>query len=225
MSNAAIPPLIQSDAFFSNILLSGRSEFKETVLVPEPTLPNSATNKEYVDNHSGGDPGLPFGSVQFNNNGVLGGSSDFIWDNDEKILTVNGNVVAQNNLSISDATLKSNIYPLNSDQCLETLAKIECFKYKLLDSEKESYGVMAQQLEEIGLENIVHDGPTNKSVAYAQLLPLVIASMKKLDEKINSMNFIMNQISTFNPDEEEFVIKTHEPIIKKKRGRSPRRKY
>ena len=41
------------------------------------------------------------------------------------------------------------------------------------------YGVIAQQLEEIGLNNMV-SGTEQKSVNYLQLIPLIIEAIKKL---------------------------------------------
>jgi len=89
MHNVAVPPRLISDAQFSNLLISRQAEFQATVTVPEPTLASSAANKEYVDGGGGGGtPGLPFNSVQFNNTGVFAGTSDFLWDNTLKQLTV-----------------------------------------------------------------------------------------------------------------------------------------
>jgi hypothetical protein len=184
----ASPPRITSDANFSNILTSLQSKLGPT-FVPTPILPTDAANKDYVDTHGGGgNPGGLNTDVQYNNNGSFAGSSDFTWDNVLKQLTVNGDVIAQNHLSTSDIMLKSNITELNCDKSLELLSKIECYKYNLLDSDQETYGVMAQQLEKIGLDNLVNNGTGYKSVAYTQLLPLIIASLKKLNQKIDSSN-------------------------------------
>lgn len=181
----AAPPRITSDANFSNILSSEQSKLGPTI-VPTPILPTDAANKEYVDTHGGG--GTPGGSnteVQYNDNGTFAGSPDFVWDNVLKQLTINGDVIAQNHLSTSDVMLKNNITELDSSLSLELLSKIECYKYNLLDSDQETYGVMAQQLEEIGLNNVVNSGSEYKSVAYTQLVPLIIASLKQLNQKVD----------------------------------------
>ncbi len=203
----ASPPRITSDANFSNIMSSEQSKFQSIVTVPTPTLETGAANKNYVDTHGGG--GTPGGNnteVQYNNNGLFGGSSDFVWDNTLKKLTVNGNIIAQNHLSTSDIMLKSNISELDNCQSLELLSKIECYKYNLLDSDQETYGVIAQQLEEIGLNNLVNKGSDYKSVAYTQLVPLIIASLKQLNKKVE------NNHVPFKPLEQPISFKPFKPL-------------
>jgi hypothetical protein len=161
-----------------------------------PVNATDGANKSYVDAATGSAPGLPANSVQFNSSpaGVFTGTSDFIWDDISKILSVNGTVIAKDHLSTSDMLLKTNIQPLTSSlstSSLDLLSKIECYRYNLMNSDKETYsdketfGVMAQQLEQIGLENLVHNpDDDHKSVAYMQLITLVIDSIKTLDNKV-----------------------------------------
>lgn len=243
--NLAVPPSIYSDAQFTNLLISKQAEFQSITTVPDPTLPTSAANKEYVDAHGGGNPGLPLNSVQYNSSGTFAGSSDLLWDQSLKTLTVNGDVIAQNHLSVSDVMLKNNIMQLSNDQSLELLSKIECYKYNLLDSDTETYGVMAQQLENIGLKNIVNQGADFKSVAYIQLLPLIIASLKKLNEKVEGIQtfkpFTSSQppppfqpplpqpqpepkiFEPYDPDESKIITKKFQTNITRKKRRSVRR--
>ncbi len=60
-----------------------------------PISNNDAANKAYVDSQAT-DPEGPNNSVQYNNSGTFGGSSDFYWNNSTKFLTVNGQVALPN---------------------------------------------------------------------------------------------------------------------------------
>jgi hypothetical protein len=162
------------------------SALKMTVINP-PTAASDLANKAYVDAATGSSPVGPSNALQFNNSGIFGGSGDLLWNDTTKILTVNGLVVAQDHMSISDKTLKKNILKIDGENCLGILSKIECFKYNLLDSDKETYGVMAQQLEEIGLGNLINNDNDYKTVSYIQIITLLISSLKLLNEKLNSV--------------------------------------
>jgi len=167
----------------------------------------------------------------------------------EFYLGVNGDIIANNHLSVSDATLKDNIIQLSNDRSLELLTQIECYKYNLLNSDKETYGVMAQQLEKIGLKNIVNQGTEQgeghfKSVAYIQLLPLIIASLKKLNEKVNAggsdkrpssptfrpYQSQLSQMSSFKPFENSVmadpkqVLKKYERDVRSQKRKSNRKR-
>jgi hypothetical protein len=89
----------------------------------------------------------------------------------------------------SDATLKTEINPLNNS--LATLNKVEGYSYKWLKDEgtgKEMWGVLAQQLETIGLGHMVTNGGEHKAVNYLQLIPLIIESVKELNKKLDLLN-------------------------------------
>jgi hypothetical protein len=89
----------------------------------------------------------------------------------------------------SDATLKTEINPLNNS--LATLNKVEGYSYKWLKDEgtgKEMWGVLAQQLETVGLGHMVTNGGEHKAVNYLQLIPLIIESVKELNKKLDLLN-------------------------------------
>jgi len=89
----------------------------------------------------------------------------------------------------SDMVLKTNIKSIESP--LTTLNKIECFSYnwKTNPTGTIQYGVMAQQLESIGLGSIVNtNGQGFKGVNYNSLIPFLIESIKILNDKIDNLN-------------------------------------
>lgn len=151
-----------------------------------PVNPTDAANKAYVDAATGSAPGLPFTSVQYNDGGIFAGTNDFVWDNTNKILTVNGDVVANTYNTTSDATLKTNVEQI--DNPLNYLNKIEGYSYNLLGNKERTYGVMAQEVEQIdGLENIVKKVGDRKIVDYQQFVPLLIESVKELSQEVNEL--------------------------------------
>jgi hypothetical protein len=86
----------------------------------------------------------------------------------------------------SDATLKTKIVQLGDP--MSTLGKIEGYSYEWIRDEgtgKEMWGVLAQQLESVGLNHMVTQGTDHKSVNYIQLIPLLIEAVKELSYKID----------------------------------------
>ena len=98
-------------------------------------------------------------------------------------LNVAGNVFGNRFLTTSDVLLKRDIEPLNDS--LDRLRQIECCSYKLIDDDQnvEQYGVMAQQLEKIGLGHLVDNTRRFKSVNYINLIAMLIDAVKDLDKR------------------------------------------
>lgn len=100
-------------------------------------------------------------------------------------------IVAEAFYNTSDINLKENIKPIDDD----TIAKVneiefKSFNFKADESKKQVYGVIAQDVENVGLSNLVNknnDGVL--SVDYIQLLVLKIQSLeneiKQLKEELN----------------------------------------
>lgn len=95
-----------------------------------------------------------------------------------------GNVAATQFLTLSDATVKNNIKSLNDP--LRQLNSIEGYEYNFIEGkgpQTKQYGVLAQQLEEVGLGHMVSDGEI-KAVNYIMIIPLLIEAIKELTKKI-----------------------------------------
>jgi hypothetical protein len=168
-----------------------------TVTLPNlPTNNTDAANKAYVDAATGSAPGGSAMNIQFNSSpaGVFTGSNDFIWDDINKLQTVNGSIIANSFITTSDAKFKSNIQQI--DNPLDILSKIEGYSYNLNNSCKRSYGVIAQDIEKINeISDIVNDCGSFKAVDYHQFVPLLIESVKQINEK---MKCCENNICTTN---------------------------
>ena len=95
-----VPPLIPSSQNFGSTVINqnldiyGKITFQTGSCVGHlisgsPSSDYDAVNKQYVDNNSGGSPAGSNGSIQFNDNGLFGGSSLLTWTSDNN-LVVNG---------------------------------------------------------------------------------------------------------------------------------------
>lgn len=86
----------------------------------------------------------------------------------------------------SDVRLKTNINPIFNP--LDKLRKIEGYTFHWKDptlSKKKQLGLLAQQLEEIGMDNLVEGtNETQKGVNYLSLIPLIIESIKQIADDI-----------------------------------------
>ncbi len=84
----------------------------------------------------------------------------------------------------SDVKFKENIEPIHVDNSpLQKLMEIEGYQYdwkpEFSSNRKKQWGVLAQQLESVGLNNVV-SGTDRKSVNYLALIPLLIEAVKEL---------------------------------------------
>lgn len=96
---------------------------------------------------------------------------------------LSGAVSATDFNSLSDATLKENISSItNAIDILDAIRPVE-FNWK--NNGKKSYGVLAQEIEQI-LPQVVETNKDNniKSVSYTQLVPILIESIKELKREI-----------------------------------------
>lgn len=101
-----------------------------------------------------------------------------------------GVVTAKQHATSSDERLKENINPIIDD--VEKIKKVELkeFNFKSDKNKTKSYGVIAQDLENVGLNNlVVEDSDGYKAVDYTALLILKIKELenkiKELENKIN----------------------------------------
>jgi hypothetical protein len=132
-------------------------------------------------------PAAPLDSIQFNNAGLFGGSANFTYDGTDMTIT-GGDSIAVNHISTSDIRLKMNIKPLEDP--LELLEQINGYSYNWksnLDTSVQ-YGVVAQELEEIGLGNLVKMNKDGyKGVKYNNIIPFLIESIKVLNKRVKSL--------------------------------------
>jgi hypothetical protein len=94
-----------------------------------------------------------------------------------------GQVTAVDFNSTSDENLKMNIETLNNS--IEILKRINPVSFEWKDTERKSYGVIAQELEKV-LPELVKELNGTKSVSYTPLIALLINSIVELYEKVDN---------------------------------------
>lgn len=97
-------------------------------------------------------------------------------------LHVAAGVYADGFFTTSDVMCKTDINPLYNS--IDILNKIECCSYKLKGHSEINYGVLAQQLDNIGLSHLVNKTDKYKSVNYIQLIALLISSIQEISSDL-----------------------------------------
>lgn len=100
-------------------------------------------------------------------------------------MNVGGQISADSYLVTSDAALKSQIESLDSP--LERLRGVNSYSYKLNGSERVRVGILAQELEENGLGDLVEDLSDHKAVDYNGLVGVLLGAIKELDREVKSL--------------------------------------
>ena len=98
-----------------------------------------------------------------------------------KNLSVNGRTTATEFYENSDVTLKENVDSV-SESDVEKINKVEFKEFNFIDDEDKTkkYGVIAQEVEEAGLDNLVStNAEGKKAVDYISLLVLKIQALEK----------------------------------------------
>jgi hypothetical protein len=118
-----------------------------------------------------------------------------------KSITAGGSVIAAQFSTTSDARTKQNVVPVLA--AMSTLARVSAVQYTLLDGVddgRKHFGVVAQDLQAVGLEHLVmSDGSGKLSVAYNGLVGLLIGAVNELNTKIQ----LLEQKRTSTPEHEQ----------------------
>jgi hypothetical protein len=143
---------------------------------------NSTTSKANIYNGSSWDAigGAAAGStsqVQYNSSGNFAGSANLTFDGTN--LTCGGNVTAN-----SDASLKENIVTITS--ALEKVTSLRGVEYDRIDLKEHQIGVIAQEVESI-IPEVVYENEGIKSVAYGNLVALLIEAVKELKAEVDQL--------------------------------------
>ena len=97
-------------------------------------------------------------------------------------ISATGDVIAQNVNSLSDATLKANVTPIeNADKVIDALNGVG---YDWKDGSGHAYGLIAQDVEKVVPEAVKTGEDGVKSINYQMLIPFLIETVKKQGEEI-----------------------------------------
>jgi len=117
------------------------------------------------------------GTVQINDNLSVAGSGTFT-----------GDVIA---FSSSDITLKENISPIQNalDKVMSLTGNVFAWKPEAseLGNKGMDTGILAQEVEKLGLPGVTRERNGIKSVRYERLIPVLIEAVKELTAKVNSL--------------------------------------
>ncbi|MDK1286661.1 tail fiber domain-containing protein [Pseudoalteromonas umbrosa] len=125
-------------------------------------------------------------------NTQLVGTVDITQANFNGNMTVSGAITATGDVTaFSDARLKSNIKPIT--EALAAVTKLEGVTFERADAQngRRYTGLIAQNVEQVCPE-AVYDQDEYKSVAYGNLVGLLVESMKELNNKVISLE---NQVA------------------------------
>jgi hypothetical protein len=101
-------------------------------------------------------------------------------------LNVNGIIYASDNMFIaSDKRKKENLVVI--DSALEKLNKINGYTYNILSNITRHAGVLAQEVELVLPEVVSTDQDGYKSVAYGNLIALLINALKEVAQEVKDM--------------------------------------
>jgi len=122
--------------------------------------------------------------------GVADGAVELYYDGSKKLETVTGGVdvtgaltASGNVTAYSDARLKTDVDTI--ENALEKVTKLRGVEYTKADTQERGIGVIAQEVEEI-IPEVVQDG-AYKSVAYGNMVGVLIEAIKELKTEVNDL--------------------------------------
>lgn len=121
------------------------------------------------------------GKLNINNGGLAVSGATSLNGN----VTVTGTVTSSGAMYSSDRRLKENINEISCD-AIDKVSKVDLKSYNFIADENKTvkYGVIAQELEEVGLNELVGEHDGRKGVDYIAFLVLKIAQLEKEIEEL-----------------------------------------
>ena len=108
--------------------------------------------------------------------------------------SLNGNFTATGDITaFSDARVKENVETLPN--ALESVKQMRGVTYNKIGEEKQSIGVIAQELEEVVPQLVHTDEEGMKSVAYGNITALLIEALKEQQEQIEELKAKLNGLT------------------------------
>ena len=106
----------------------------------------------------------------------------------ERQIHSNNDIVA---FSSSDITLKENISPIQNalDKVMSLTGNVFAWKPEAseLGNKGMDTGILAQEVEKLGIPGVTRERNGIKSVRYERLIPVLIEAVKELTAKVNSL--------------------------------------
>jgi hypothetical protein len=97
-----------------------------------------------------------------------------------------GNFTATGNITAySDVRLKANIHPI--EDALNTVSRLRGVSYQRISDGSTQIGVVAQEVKEVLPEVVIEDSEGTLSVAYGNMVGLLIEAIKELSAKVEEL--------------------------------------
>ncbi len=113
--------------------------------------------------------------------------------NPSEVLHVIGNILASGTITQnSDAKFKKNVYTI--ENALHKVQQLRGVTYNRIDTEKSEIGVIAQEVKEVVPELVSVDEENNHSVAYGNMVGLLIEAIKEQQKQINALTEKVNML-------------------------------
>jgi hypothetical protein len=107
-------------------------------------------------------------------------------NNDNYKLKVNGNIYVSGYVTgLSDIRFKTNISIIKNS--LEKLEQINGVYYNLINDDKRSIGLIAQEVEKIIPEVVYTNTDNTKSIAYTNMVAILVESIKEINERLKKL--------------------------------------
>ena len=103
-----------------------------------------------------------------------------------------GNLEATQFTSLSDRSKKTNIRPIQN--ALDITKQLDGVRFDWIDNDKESIGVIAQDVEKILPELVETSDDGTKSVAYQNMVAVLIEAVKEQQKQIDRQQELINQL-------------------------------
>ena len=108
-------------------------------------------------------------------------------------LSVTGNITASGNITAySDRRLKTNIELIPNS--IDKIKKINGYTFNRTDMEGKHTGVIAQEVEKVLPEVVVEDEDGMKSVAYGNMVGLLIEAIKDQQKQIDNLTILCDEL-------------------------------
>lgn len=109
--------------------------------------------------------------------------------NHDRTIKTSKSIYASSFYENSDIRLKENVQRIDQSDLTK---QVDLVQFNFKDSDTKKYGVIAQQLEQVGLQNLVYENDGKKAVDYISLLVLEIQRLRneigELKQEINKKN-------------------------------------
>lgn len=111
--------------------------------------------------------------------------SDVVKKTNGSSMTVDNTITATDFNSVSDISLKENIKSI--DNSIYILSKINPVLFNWKENGKKSYGMIVQEIEKVLPELVLQQENGYKSVAYIQLIALLIDAVNNLNKEVETL--------------------------------------